>query len=215
MKLKATNVFRVKSVSFIIRGLKIFREEGVKAFIQKILSYACTRLRIIFEYYYHRIFMSRKTFIFNGKTYYYFVHKYNTTWKNERAVEVPIIWDIVREHYRWGKRVLEVGNVLSHYFRIFHDVLDKYEIAEGVINQDVVDFKPTWKYDLIVSISTLEHVGWDEEPKEPEKVLKAFENLKQCLNPGGKIIVTLPLGYNPELDELLKERRMKFTKLYV
>jgi hypothetical protein len=113
--------------------------------------------------------MSRKTFIFNGKTYYYFVHKYNTTWKNERAVEVPIIWDIVREHYRQGKRVLEVGNVLSHYFRIFHDVLDKYEVAEGVINQDVVDFKPAWKYDLIVSISTLEHVGWDEEPKEPEK----------------------------------------------
>jgi len=108
-----------------------------------------------------------------------------------------------------------VGNVLSHYFRIFHDVLDKYEVAEGVINQDVVDFKPTQKYDLIVSISTLEHVGWDEEPKEPGKVLKAFENLKQCLNPGGKIIVTLPLGYNPELDELLKERRMKFTKLYV
>jgi hypothetical protein len=123
-------------VSVIIRGLKVLREEGDKAFIQKILSYACTRLKIIFgvlEYYYNRIFMSRKTFTFNGKTYYYFVHKYNTTWKNERAVEVPIIWDIVREHYRWEKRVLEVGNVLSHYFRVFHGVLDKYEVAEGVI----------------------------------------------------------------------------------
>jgi hypothetical protein len=38
-------------------------------------------------------------------------------------------------------------------------VLDKYEQAPGVINEDVVSFSPPQKYDLIVSVSTLEHVG--------------------------------------------------------
>ena len=182
--------------------------------IKRILKKIFNELKITFIYYYYRIFRSKETFIFNGKTYYYFCHKYNTTWRNERAIEVPIIWDIVREYSRNGKRVLEVGNVLSHYFPIFHDVVDKYEVAKGVINQDVVDFKPAQRYDLIVSISTLEHVGQDEELKEHGKVLKAFENLKQCLNPRGKIIVTLPLGYNPYLDELLRKGKIKFTEQY-
>jgi hypothetical protein len=41
-----------------------------------------------------------------------------------------------------GRNVLEVGNVLSHYFPVHHDVLDKYEKAKGVINEDVVEFSP-------------------------------------------------------------------------
>jgi len=96
--------------------------------------------------------------------------------ENERAVEIPIIWHIVRENK--GKRILEAGNVLSHYFRVDHDIVDKYERAEDVINEDVVNFQPSKKYDLIVSISTLGHVGWDENPKEPSKILKAIEHLK-------------------------------------
>ena len=43
-----------------------------------------------------------------------------------------------------------------------HDVLDKYEKGNNVINDDVVSFSTEVKYDLIVSVSTLEHVGWDE-----------------------------------------------------
>ena len=104
--------------------------------------------------------------------------------------------------------------ILSHYFPISHDVLDKYEKSEGVINQDVVDFRPSQKYDLIVSISTLEHIGWDEEPKEPEKILLAIDRLKECLAPEGRMIVTLPLGYNPKMDQLLSEGKIKFTNQY-
>jgi hypothetical protein len=60
---------------------------------------------------------------------------------------------------------------------------------------------------LIVSISTLEHVGWDEEDKNPVKVLQAIEILKSLLAPLGKIVVTLPLGYNPIIDDYLKKVR--------
>jgi SAM-dependent methyltransferase len=111
-----------------------------------------------------------------------------------------------------GKSILEVGNVLSHYFPTQHTILDKYEKAPGVINSDVVDFRPAEKYDLIVSISTLEHVGWDEKPRKPRKILYALENLKRCCAPGGQIVVTLPLGYNREMDKLLKRGDIRFTE---
>lgn len=160
---------------------------------------------------YYKLF-GHKTFLMDGKTYHYFYHKYNHTWRNERTVEIPIVWDILKKYQ--GKAILEVGNVLSNYFSISHDVLDKYDDGKGVINEDVIDFKSSKKYDLIVSISTLEHVGWDEEIKESDKILYAIENLKSCLADMGMLIVTMPLGYNSYLDTLIKEKRIEFTKTY-
>jgi SAM-dependent methyltransferase len=154
----------------------------------------------------------KDSFIFQGANYRYFYHSYNRTWRNERAVEIPIIRNIAKENE--AKTILEVGNVLSHYFHIDHDIIDKYEKAKAVINEDVVNFHPSKKYDLIISISTLEHVGWDEDPRDPSKVIRAIENLLELLSPGGKIIVTLPLGYNNELDKFLKERRLALDKQY-
>jgi SAM-dependent methyltransferase len=161
-------------------------------------------------YNYYKKTRSKGTFVFQGKTYGYFWHECCTTGINERAVEIPITWEIVKEHQ--GKNVLEVGNVLSHYFSVDHDVVDKYEVRDNVINQDVVDFQPSKKYDLIVSISTLEHVGWDETPRESKKVLRAIENLKKCLTVKGRIAFTLPMGYNPDLDRLLREGKIPFTR---
>ena len=157
------------------------------------------------------------TFTLQGQTYHYFYHPHNTTWKNERAVEVSIIMEKIQSCQ--GSRILEVGNVLSHYVHFQHDIVDKYDKADGVINQDVVDFQPSEneKYDLIVSISTMEHVGWDEKPRDPKKIPLALENLTtKCLAPGGEIVVTLPIGYNTYLDKLLKEDKIfiGFTEQY-
>ena len=85
--------------------------------------------------------------------------------------------------------------------------------TSGIINEDVVDFKPLSKYRLIVSISTLEHVGWDEEPKDPFKIIKAIDNLTSLLDEKGTLVVTLPLGQNAEMDELLKNQKLTFKKM--
>ena len=134
------------------------------------------------------------------------------TWRNERIVEIPIIWKIVEKYHR--KKILEVGDVLSHYFSVDYKILDKYSKTDGIIQQDVVDYKSTTKYDLIVSISTLEHVGWDEKMREPMKVMHAIENLKSLLYKKGKLVVSIPLGYNPDMDKLLKEKKIQFTQQY-
>ena len=138
------------------------------------------------------------------------MHPYNFTWASERCVEIPIALSLLSAETR---PFLEVGNVLSHYVKIDHDVLDKYEKAAGVTNADAVDFSTTTRYGLILSISTLEHIGMNEDPdtRGPSKTLTAIKNLSSLLAPSGKMIATVPLGYNPAMDQLLDEGRL-FTK---
>lgn len=152
-----------------------------------------------------------RTFTYEGKEYPYFRHRYNLAWRNERAVEIPIALELLS--ICSGRRVLEVGNVIGHYFDVEHDVLDKYERAEGVINADVVGFSPDHPYDLVLSISTLEHVGQDEAPPEPGKAAAALENMASFLAPGGMLLTTLPAGYNESLDSAIDEGALPFTKL--
>jgi hypothetical protein len=153
-------------------------------------------------------------FLFQGKPYKYLYHNYNSTWTNPRCVEIPIISRIVQDNK--GKRILEVGNVLQHYIPCSHDVLDLNEVYPNVINQDITEFKPKEKYDLVVSISTIEHIGcWEDEPKQPEKILKAIENVKKnVLAPKGKFVLTLPLGENKDMERYISEYKIKFHNVY-
>lgn len=161
--------------------------------------------RLIYPYWLYAGFGGRRTFELSGQSYPYFYMRYNTAWRNERTVEIAI-FEALLNRYR-GQRVLEVGNVLAHYLPDTapgksHVVVDKYEIADGVVNEDVVDLVME-PFDLIISISTLEHVGWDEEPRDPEKVLRAIDNLKKLLKPGGKLVVSMPVAYHPPLDQAM------------
>lgn len=181
----------------ILKKLKLYRIKG---------KLSC----VLFPYY--KFFKTPENFEFQGMAYTYFYHWYNATWTNERSVEIPIIMNMVKKYF--GKNILEVGNVLPHYYCFSHGILDKYEKAKNVINADVLYFKPYIKYDLIVSVSTLEHVGWDEIPKNKTKIIDAVNNLKDHLSSSGKIIVTLPIGYNFEMDKLIKEDKLHFTKKF-
>jgi len=207
--------FRFRGRLVLDRAARDLRERGILQTSHSMVvsaSALCRYALVRLEYHYFNLAKSSATFFFMGRRYHYFLHEYNLTWRNERTVEVPIFWDIVTR-YR-GKEILEVGNVLSHYFPADHDVVDKYEKAVNVVNADIVDYRPSKKYDLIISISTLEHVGWDDHPRDSMKVLRAIENLKALLAPCGKMMVSLPLGQNPNLDRLLNERIVSFSETY-
>jgi hypothetical protein len=153
------------------------------------------------------------TFWFNGAELSYLRQQRNGAWANDRSVEVPIICDRLRRFL--PERTLEIGNVVRQYQAGRHAVVDKYEVAEGVLNQDIVDFKPPHPYDLVVSISTFEHIGFDgKEPREPGKSLRALGLLRGWLAPGGEAWVTFPLGYNGELDAAWEGRTLGFDEEY-
>ncbi|HEY9175460.1 MAG TPA: hypothetical protein VI136_24510 [Verrucomicrobiae bacterium] len=149
--------------------------------------------------------LPRKTFLFQEQTLVCFYHGYNMTWASERCVEVPIARAYL-ERYQ-GRPVLEVGNVLSHYGLVAHDVLDKFEKGPGIINEDIIGFHPAKRYDLILSISTFEHIGFDDEANEPSgrKILRAIASCRQLLGPDGSLVLTVPIGYNPELNLLVRD----------
>lgn len=166
----------------------------------------------LLAYLWRRLFRKPRIFHYNGREYTYFEHPYNRTWMNERAVEIPIVWELVQKHP--SDDVLEVGNVLSHYFRIGHTVVDKYERGRHTFQQDVTDLDLPKRFALIVTVSTIEHVGWDEMPRMPGKHLQALATLKRHLAPDGILMVTFPLGYNTVLDEDLFSGRLAFDEMH-
>jgi hypothetical protein len=161
-----------------------------------------------FQYMYFSLFKSGSGFVAEGMPFRYFYHIYNSTWRYERALEIPIVMKYIEEN----KDVLEIGNVLSHYFNFRHDIVDKYEKYPGIINEDITEFKTNRRYDVIASISTFEHIGYDEEQKDENKVIRALECAKNLLKPGGKIVVTLPVCYNKPMDKMLFDGRIKFDR---
>jgi hypothetical protein len=105
--------------------------------------------------------LRREQFRFRGQTHDCFYARYNMTWAGERMVEIPIGRALLEAQP--GGRILEVGNVLPHYFPTRHEIVDKFEHGPGVLNVDILEFAPPHRYDLILSISTFEHIGFEDD----------------------------------------------------
>lgn len=198
----------------IVKARNAYYRDGLSYLIKTASTLALSLVANCIILAYYRSFRSNEMFEFNGRKYHYFYSLYGSTWRTERSVEIPIIWEYVKSSRNAQERILEVGNVLSYRFKVSHDILDKYEKIDAVINQDIVDYNPNYKYDLIVTISTLEHVGYDEDIREPRKIITALDNLKRLLNDGGKLVVTLPLGQNTEMDKLITNKEITFDKIF-
>lgn len=149
-------------------------------------------------------------FRFAGQDYPYCIDRYGFTWRTERAVEVPVARAFL-DSVGSGS-VLEIGNVMSHFGRQGQTVVDKYDRRAGVINEDIDGFVPGQKFDCLVSVSTLEHVGFDEEIRDPEKLPRVLRGLKHLVRDRGAVLVTLPLGYNPVVDDMVRRSDLPFSE---
>jgi SAM-dependent methyltransferase len=148
-----------------------------------------------------------------GRSYGYLTHHYNATWRNERAVELPLATEFLAE-LPANARLLEVGNVLAYYRPSSHTVVDKFEPTAGVINRDIMEFGEPKSFDAIVSISTLEHVGWDESPRDEGRAERALAHMRSLLTDGGRLFLSFPIGYNPALDAAAFEGRLGFRRVH-
>lgn len=86
----------------------------------------------------------QRYFTFNNRMLPYLYARYNKAWKNERAIEIPLFKQILGNTQ--NESILEVGNVLQHYGQVNHTIVDKYEQAPGVINEDILSFNPGRKF---------------------------------------------------------------------
>jgi len=150
-----------------------------------------------------RFFLHQREFEYRDQRLQCVYENYNVTWSNERCAEIPIArWHLTQT----DGPVLEVGNVLGHYGPHSHTVIDKYETASNVINVDIIKWQTDRRFALIISISTFEHIGFDDDTdgNSGEKIQAAIDACRGLLAPDGRLVITVPLGYNPGLDELIE-----------
>jgi SAM-dependent methyltransferase len=199
-----------RAIEVMHRAARVIKERGLLHFARRVFRKVFLAGWYLLLFPFYRTVAGLRSFSFQGKRFRY-IYRFDT-WYNERVVEIPLVWDMIcSEKY---KNILEIGNVLSHYFAVKHDILDKYEKASGVVNEDIISYHPAKKYDLIVSISTLEHVGYDESPRDTSKIFSAMENIRSLLAPGGIAVITWALGYNIELDGHLFQGRLPLDAMY-
>ena len=146
-----------------------------------------------------------------GHKYRYYINTYLAVY-GERVIEIPFA-TAFKDRYV-GKKTLEVGNVLSYHQDFKHTIVDKYEMGDDIINVDIVEFSTSERYDAVISISTIEHVGFDEPIIEKNKALKALIKIIELLQQGGEALITVPLGYNPEIDDIVINHRIVFQEEY-
>ena len=152
----------------------------------------------------------REFFRFDGWTYPYFYHWHNTTWASERCIEVPIAFRFIHG----SDDVLEVGNVLRHYIPIQYMCVDKFETGFSDVDRcDIRDFREN-EFDRIVSISTFEHIGFDDDPDE-DAIIDALYHCRSLLRPGGRMLITASLDYNPAFDSLVRSNALGLNQSFM
>lgn len=164
----------------------------------------------------------KETFSFKGNQLLYNRSPYNNS--GEIAVEVPIALNFLANN-KSRTNLIEIGNVLTNYEDCLPEnitirprrIVDKYEVAVGVDNIDLMELPDSEKYDVIVSISTVEHVGqeYNIEGKkfhDFEAPLKAIAKIYNLLSVGGKALITVPFG---KLLYFAEGESIQFSKEYL
>lgn len=150
-----------------------------------------------------------------------------------RAIEYPWCLSRIKKD---GKNLLEVGCVTSYFS---HELIaDKKRNLHGIdlreypskpknmkfMREDIRTIKLEKDlYDVIVSISTIEHIGLDgygTEIKDDNGDFVAMKRLKEALKPSGRFLITVPyagkFGYTSVFTRIYDEDRIaKLTEGYI
>ena len=126
----------------------------------------------------------------------YFYHTYNSTISNERCVEVSLGMEFVKKNPNF----IEVGAVLPYYGIDAKRIIDCFDPKGD-------DEKRLSECDIrgenVLCISTLEHFGTSEYGNKKRSNLEALAGLLQIITTSKNYLITIPLGFNKELDKQL------------
>ena len=128
---------------------------------------------------------------------------YNEPARNERNIELPLAFWFIEN---FPNDLVEIGEVTPFYVNPEHPVYDlSAELEER--KRDLFDVDCAGKN--VLSISTVEHVGFGDygNTPEPHKAIEAVKHLKKKAK---KYLITFPVGYNRELEADLVKSRIKY-----
>jgi hypothetical protein len=151
------------------------------------------------------------SFVFRGKRYRYnrIAHHNQTA----TCVEIPIAFAFLNRWLRPRARICEVGNMLSHFESHLSDlcglhrrkIFDRREGGPGVDPRELLELPPRPRFDLVVSLAKVEHLGQLEQLDSNEQLsrpaqgrreapLEAIARMYDLLVDGGRALVSAPFG---------------------
>jgi hypothetical protein len=154
---------------------------------------------------------------------------------DERIVEYP--WVFARAE-RWGQRIMDAGSTLNRALFLAHPAIASRELVVYDLAHRTMHALPRISYitgdlrhmvlgdgvvDVIVCISTLEHIGLDNtrlytadqryrEDREDDFQV-AVKEFRRVLAPGGTLLVTVPFGRRANLGWLQQFDRARVDEI--
>lgn len=122
----------------------------------------------------------------------------------ERTIEVPI-------GIKWisGKsNLLEIGAVLPYFCETNHDVIDPSD-NKANIRKYLHEVEITGKN--VLSISSIEHIGLEEYGNTYTNINGAAESIQRILKESLSCLISVPIGYNLEMDKWIKENQKELN----
>ncbi len=138
----------------------------------------------------------------------------------ERIVEIPNVYLWLGRFARLSDKILEIGHVNSSLslelamlgYNVTTIDIRHYEFTHPNlknIKSDFLEHSFAEQFDLIISVSTIEHLGHNKRyggKEEGNRDLdkEALEKINRLLKPGGKFILTVPYAVRERTDTWFK-----------
>ena len=155
---------------------------------------------------------NRLKFTLDGKEYLHFVHQVNCGWPpyrmTERSVEMALA-DAWLSQYEKDRSLIEIGAVTPYYWPArVADIVDPADQHRMVnIRKSLFDISLCGR--KVLSVSTFEHIGTGEYNLERAQD-SAFCALDKVMKEAESFLITVPVGYNKELDAFIFDRWQSF-----
>jgi O-antigen chain-terminating methyltransferase len=145
-------------------------------------------------------------------------------WSDERAVEIP--WVLAR--YAGERRVLDVGTAFAEplYVEGLHELgaaelltVDLSEPADVVADVRDLPFEDA-RFDLVLCVSTLEHVGRDnatyavDAPRDDRGDEAALRELRRVVAADGRLLVSVPTGVHDDQGWQVQREPLAWVELF-
>lgn len=132
----------------------------------------------------------------NNTSFDYFKHNYNSTWTNERHIEVSLgIYFINKFNFN----CIEIGAVMPYYDYTSKLVIDPRDDYQNCYRINALDH--SYINENVLSISTIEHFKIDEFNRtDYDSIICLYKIINEAKN----YLITWPIGYNKILDNFTK-----------
>jgi len=137
----------------------------------------------------------------------YFNHQYNGTINNERAIEIVL----AKRYLENYDNVIEIGAVMPYYGFDSHEIYDPFDPHPKSIKKFAEEVNISNRN--ILSISTIEHFGEGECSSIYKDIEgnKSFLFLNKLNSFSQSYFITVPIGWNIEMDNYIKNNISEFS----